>query len=112
MENKATLFTQAVIRLVKAIPKGKVATYGQIAKLAGNPQGSRGVGWILHSSSRSKSLPWQRVINRLGQISFPEGTRHHDIQRRRLELEGVLFDRKGQVDLEKFGWKKKPRSRS
>jgi methylated-DNA-protein-cysteine methyltransferase-like protein len=107
MENPATLFTQAVTRLVRRIPAGKVATYGQIARLAGNPRGARAVGWILHSTARSKGLPWQRVINRMGQISFPEGTRDYAIQRRRLEAEGVKFDRTGTVDLALFAWKKK-----
>jgi len=64
------------------------------------------VGWILHSKGRAKGLPWQRVINRLGQISFPPDTRDHAIQRRRLEAEGIAFDRTGTVDLKKFGWKK------
>ncbi|RZA05795.1 MAG: DNA methyltransferase [Proteobacteria bacterium] len=107
MENQATAFILAVVRAVKRIPKGKVATYGQIAKLAGNDHGARGVGWILHAKARAETLPWQRVINRLGQISFHEGTREYAKQRRLLENEGVRFDRTGTVDLEIFGWKAK-----
>jgi methylated-DNA-protein-cysteine methyltransferase related protein len=107
-ENPTTIFTREVVRLTKKIPKGKVATYGQIAALAGNPRGARGVGWILHSLARSRGLPWQRVINRLGQISFPEDSRDHAIQRRRLEAEGVRFDRKGVVNLAEYRWRPAP----
>ncbi|MHA1457965.1 MAG: MGMT family protein [Promethearchaeota archaeon] len=56
-------FTQEVIKIIKNIPKGKVLTYGMIAKLAGNPRAARQVSWILHSSSKKYDLPWHRVIN-------------------------------------------------
>jgi methylated-DNA-protein-cysteine methyltransferase-like protein len=57
--DEMTPFSKMVIRLIKKIPRGNVASYGQIAALAGNPRGSRGVSWILHSCSRSHKLPWQ-----------------------------------------------------
>lgn len=100
-----TEFTKKVIGVVKKIPKGKVATYGQIAKLAGKPQGTRGVVWILSSSSASNDLPWHRVINAKGKISFPEMTEHWIRQKGLLEREGILFSEGRVVDLKKFQWK-------
>lgn len=101
-----TDFSKKVITLIKKIPKGKVATYGLIAKLAGKPQGSRGVGWLLHSSSTTNDLPWQRVIKSTGQLSFPEMSSSYILQKRLLEAEGVSFIN-GKVDLKNFLWDKK-----
>lgn len=92
-------FTQRVIHLIRHIPKGKVACYGQIAKLAGNPRGTRGVTWILHSSSETHQLPWHRVINSKGLISTGG-----DTQRILLEAEGVEVD-EFRVDLETYLWR-------
>ncbi len=103
-----TDFTKNVIKMIKAIPEGKVATYALIAKLAGKPQGSRGVGWILHSSSHGHSLPWQRVIKSGGKLSFPEMSAEYLRQKRLLELEGVEFTN-GKVDLKIYLWNKKPK---
>jgi len=63
-------FTKQVMEQIKAIPFGNVATYKQIAELAGKPQASRGVSWILHSCSTAYKLPWHRVLNSQGKISF------------------------------------------
>lgn len=101
-----TDFTKKIIRLIRSIPRGKVASYGQIAKLAGKPHGSRGVAWILHSSSRAHALPWQRVINAKGRISFPEDSREYARQISLLEKEGVEIEN-GKIDLKKFLWGKK-----
>ncbi len=65
-----TEFTREVIRIIKAIPKGKVMTYGQIATCAGNPWGARQISRILNSMSRAYDLPWHRVINSKGEISL------------------------------------------
>ncbi|MFX0147601.1 MAG: MGMT family protein, partial [Candidatus Hodarchaeota archaeon] len=81
-------FSQQVKQLIKQIPFGKVATYGQIATLAGNPRGARQVSWILHSSSKKDNLPWHRVINSKGGISLPIGG-GYETQKRLLELEGI-----------------------
>ncbi|MCK4694923.1 MAG: MGMT family protein, partial [Candidatus Cloacimonetes bacterium] len=62
-----------VIGIIKKIPEGKIATYGQIAKYAGNPQGTRQIARILHSSSEKHELPWHRVINSKGKISLNPG---------------------------------------
>jgi len=100
-------FTKKVIRLIQAIPEGRVATYGQIAELAGKPQASRGVSWILHSCSTAYKLPWHRVLNAQGKISFEVGTHNYRQQKKRLENEGVEFNLQGQLSLSKFQWKKK-----
>lgn len=100
-------FSEKVIRLIGRIPPGTVACYGQIAKLAGKPQGSRGVAWILHSSSELHDLPWHRVLNAQGRISFPEGSVFHRKQKKLLRDEGVEFSDSGAVDLKRFQWKKR-----
>jgi len=101
-----TPFSKAVLTLIKEIPKGKVATYGQIAALAGNPRGSRGVSWILHSSTKPQKLPWHRVINSKGKISFPWGTPAHHNQKNLLRKEGIEVSENGTINLKKYGWKK------
>lgn len=98
-------FSQKVIKLIKSIPRGRVATYGLIAKLAGNPLGSRAVGWLLHSSTRKHKLPWQRVIKSGGKLSFPELSSAYVRQKKLLEIEGIIFTN-GHVDLKKYLWQK------
>jgi methylated-DNA-protein-cysteine methyltransferase-like protein len=100
-------FTKKVLQLIRAIPKGRVATYKQIAELAGKPQGSRGVAWILHSSSVKYELPWHRVINSQGKISFDPRSTNYREQKKRLAREGVIVESDGQLDLEKYRWRKK-----
>ena len=106
MTKDPTEFTKKVISMIKKIPKGKVATYSQIAKLADKPQGTRGVVWILHSQSERNDLAWHRVINAKGKISFPEMTPQQLRQKKLLELEGVEFGEGELVDLKLFQWKK------
>lgn len=101
-----TEFSRRVIAAIKKIPRGKVATYGQIAALAGKPHGSRGVAWLLNSSSRTHGLPWQRVINSQGKISFPLYSDYYLRQRTLLEREGVEFVDSGALDLRQYQWKK------
>ncbi|MGL5741866.1 MAG: MGMT family protein [Legionella sp.] len=72
MKDNRTEFSKKVIELIQSVPEGKVATYGLIAALAGNPQGARRVGCLLHSSTQKYSLPWQRIIKSDGSLSFPE----------------------------------------
>lgn len=104
-----TAFTKKIIHLIRSIPRGKVASYGQLAKLAGKPHGARGVAWILHSSSRVHALPWQRVLNSKGRISFPEDSYEYARQKKLLENEGVVF-MGGKIGPD-FFWKKKPSAR-
>lgn len=101
-------FTKKVMQHIHKIPSGKVATYKQIAQLAGKPHGSRGVAWVLHSCSTTFKLPWHRVLNSQGKISFPKTTHNFREQKRRLEREGVEFNSEGGLSLSKFQWKKKP----
>ena len=96
-------FTRRVRHLIKAIPPGKVATYGQIALMAGNPRHVRGVVWILHSSSRSHDLPWHRVVNARGRISLPPGNGFEE-QQSRLLSEGIVFGQGDRIDLRTFQW--------
>ncbi len=98
-----TPFTREVKKAIRAIPRGRVATYGQIAALAGRERAARGVAWILHSSSEAAGLPWHRVINGRGAISLRRG-RGFEEQKRRLAAEGVVVGPGGAVDLKRFQW--------
>jgi methylated-DNA-protein-cysteine methyltransferase-like protein len=97
-------FSAQIISVIKRIPSGRVASYGQIAALAGNPRAARAVIWLLHSSSGKEKLPWHRVINGRGMISLKPGNGYEE-QRALLEREGVEFDLYGRIDLERYQWK-------
>jgi methylated-DNA-protein-cysteine methyltransferase related protein len=104
----AALNHRDVYALVKKIPKGKVATYGQLAKLLGLPRHARHVGNALANTPEEIKIPWQRVVNAEGRISlrlknWQSGA--DDLQRILLEAEGVVFDSTGKIDLRRFGWK-------
>lgn len=96
-------FYKRVLEIIKKIPKGRVATYGQIARYAGNPQASRQVAYILHSSTEKEKLPWHRVINSKGGISL-RSKHGYELQKQMLEREGITFDEENRVDLDSFGW--------
>ncbi len=88
--------SQRILSVLRAIPKGKVAGYGQVAALAGNPRGARQVARLLHSLSEKEKLPWHRVINSAGRISLPmDGP--GALQRRLLLRERVEVDATGKV---------------
>jgi methylated-DNA-protein-cysteine methyltransferase-like protein len=94
--------------VVRRIPRGRVATYGQVAALAGCAGRAREVGWALHALGADDALPWQRVVNARGGIS-PRRTPGWDgLQRALLEREGVAFGANGRIDLVRHGWR--PRS--
>lgn len=97
-------FTQRVIDCIAAIPRGRVATYGGIAAMAGSPRAARQVVRVLHTSSRKEGLPWHRVINREGRISLPD-MQGGDRQRTLLEAEGVTFDPSDRIDLNRYLWR-------
>ena len=99
-QDESTL-SQRIKSVIKKIPRGKVATYGQIAAMAGNPRAARQVVRVLHSSSRKERLPWHRVINSRGTISLEPGFGYEE-QRSLLTKEGVKFDKNGKVDFERF----------
>lgn len=95
------LFTERVIEIIKEIPEGKVMTYGQIAKEAGNPRAARQVSRILHTMSKKYKLPWHRVLNAQGQIVIKDDAAYNE-QILSLEAEGIEVDAFGRVDLEKY----------
>ena len=94
-------FTTRAVRAIRSIPAGRVATYGQIATLAGNPRAARQVVRVLHSCSKRERLPWHRVVNREGRISLPPLGGHEE-QRALLLREGVEFGESGRIDLARF----------
>jgi len=89
--------------VVSQIPHGRVATYGQVARLAGLPGQARLVGYALHALPAGTSVPWQRVVNAQGAISTPSG--HDTLQRRLLEREGIRFDSRGRIPFASFQWR-------
>ena len=95
--------SRRIIDLVRRIPRGRVAAYGQIAVMAGMPNGARQVARLLHSSSGAHRLPWHRVINASGGISLPAGSGGM-LQRAMLEKEGVVFHN-DKVDLRRHAWR-------
>lgn len=98
-----TLFSEQVIQIIQSIPPGKVMTYGMVARCAGSPTGARQVSRLLHSCGRKYNLPWFRIIGSGGQISIPSGD-GYDLQKALLEEEGVEFDSRDKIDLDKYQW--------
>ncbi len=96
---------EAFRRIVRRIPEGRVATYRQIAALANRPRNARQVGYAL-ALLTDDSVPWHRVVNAKGAISDRGIDPLESVERQRLLLqeEGVVFDRRGRVDLDRFGW--------
>jgi len=99
-------FFDRVYAVVRMIPAGKVASYGQIAALLGHPRAARTVGWALNAlrDNDIDDVPWQRVINSQGRISISRADLGAELQQALLEEEGVEFDPRGYVDLKRFGW--------
>lgn len=104
MTRKISLIYRQIYQTVCLVPPGRVATYGQIARLAGSPGQARLVGYALHSLPDHMNVPWHRVINTKGEISALPDPDSGIKQRMLLESEGVVFDAKGKVDLLHFGW--------
>jgi methylated-DNA-protein-cysteine methyltransferase related protein len=103
---------EPVYRVVTKIPRGRVATYGQLAKMLRLAGGARAVGYALAASPAGRGIPWHRVLGAGGRIRVPEP--HAALQRRLLEAEGVAIEG-GRVDLAHYGWtpltKKRSRTR-
>lgn len=97
-------FYDQIYETVRRIPPGKVASYGQIARLLGKPRGARAVGWALHNLPEGSDVPWQRVINAQGIISLEAHGLGGEIQKALLEEEGIIFDERGRVDMDACGW--------
>lgn len=97
-------FYEAVYKLVRMIPRGRVMTYGRIATILGCPRAARAVGYAMHASGDLEDVPWQRVINSKGRISARTEVERPLLQRMLLESEGVLFDENGACDLGVYLW--------
>ena len=94
-----------IYTVVSKIPKGKVATYGQVAMLAGNPRWARVVGYALHVNPEPFIIPCHRVVNREGRISDSFAFGGGDAQKVLLENDGIVFETDGHIDLNKYLWK-------
>lgn len=90
--------------IVRKIPRGKVATYGQIADLAGYNGQARQVGYALNALKENSDVPWQRVINSKGEISSRGNMIWEDYQKSILESEGIVFNEKGKINLTEYLW--------
>ena len=97
-------FFKNVYEAVQLIPRGKVATYGQIARMIGAPRSSRAVGYALHANPRPGVIPCHRVVNREGRLAPAFAFGGPEIQAQLLESEGVEVDEDFTVDLEKYLW--------
>ena len=100
-------FQARVYALVQLVPAGRVATYGDIATLLGAPRVARQVGWAL-AALTDPEVPWHRIINAKGSISFKGDTPRAHEQRLRLQAEGVVFSPDGRVDLRALRWRPSP----
>ncbi len=105
-DSKTPNFYEQVYKVVKKIPKGKVSSYGRIAVLVGKPRAARAVGYALNSlkKEQEQKVPWQRVINSQGKISFRGDSHRAILQKKILESEGVKFSKAEIVDWNLFGW--------
>ena len=100
-----------IFAVVRRIPRGRVATYGQVAFLAGLPRHARLVGYALHALPDHSSVPWHRVVNAQGRTSpRSDGMGHEHLQRLMLQREGVRFSREGVLSLARYQWHPRPRS--
>lgn len=93
-----------IYEVVCRIPEGKVASYGQVALLAGNSRWARVVGYALHSNPAPGVIPCHRVVNREGKVAESFAFGGGDAQRDLLEKEGIIFEEDGHIDLKKYGW--------
>jgi methylated-DNA-protein-cysteine methyltransferase-like protein len=95
-------FTEEVIKIIQAIPAGKIASYGQIALVAGNPRGARQVSRILHTCTKKYNLPWHRVVNSQGKISLKD--EGFERQYNLLKQEGIEFGLSKTINFKEFGF--------
>ncbi len=93
---------ETIYRAVRKVPRGRVASYGQIAELAGLEGHARQVGYALHALPDGSGVPWHRVINAKGEISPRSAGDSHELQRMLLDAEGVKFDERGRVERRYF----------
>lgn len=96
---------EPVYRVVRRIPAGRVASYGQVAAIAGMPRAARQVGYALHALDPGTTVPWHRVVNAQGRISARGPTEAVLFQRSLLEAEGIQFEPNDRIDLTRYGWR-------
>lgn len=96
-------YRERVYEMVRAIPSGRVMTYGQIAEILGEGYTPRTVGYVMHGAD-SENVPWQRVINSQGACSTGRMTMPRNLQQDMLESEGIVFSDKGKCDLKTYLW--------
>jgi len=99
-----------IYAVVRRIPRGKVATYGQVAALAGFRRHARQVGYALHAVGNDTTIPWHRVVNARGEVSPRAEPHWEELQRKLLEDEEVFFDSRDRIDLARRQWR--PRNAS
>jgi len=102
-KTKSTTY-KTIYKIVMQIPRGSVATYGQVAKLAGISGQARQVGYALNAIT-DNHIPWHRVINAKGEISPRSDSAFARLQRELLEHEGIKFSSQGKISLQLYGWK-------
>ncbi len=102
MTRKPTPLYQRIYALVRQIPAGRVSSYGRIAGCAGTT--ARTVGFALAALPHGSDVPWQRVINSQGKVSPRTGSEGNILQRDLLEMEGIIFNSRGHVDLKRYLW--------
>ena len=105
--SSSTSFADRVTEVVREIPEGLVATYGDVAAVCGSPRAARGVGAVL-SGATGDDVPWWRVVNRMGALTIPAHLGLRTLQRTHLEAEGVAFDAGGRVRLDRHRWSESP----
>lgn len=103
MGQSSESLTERIIYHVRLVPEGRVATYGQIAALAGSPRAARVVVRVLRTCSKTQHLPWHRIISSKGTISLPSGSGFEE-QVALLDTEGVHLSPSGTIDLERYRW--------
>ncbi len=96
---------EKIYSIVARIPVGKVATYGQIAVLAGMSNGARTVGWAMRAVPKNRKLPCHRVVNKIGKLAPDFVFGGQEIQRSLLEAEGVIFSLDGTIDMDSQLWR-------
>lgn len=113
MPKPLTSSHERIYTTIRRIPKGKVASYGQVAREAGLPRHARMVGYALHRLPNSSTVPWHRVVNAKGELSLVRAGRASGIEQRlRLVREGVPVNAAFRVSLARFGWRPTKRSRA
>lgn len=103
MESSTEKRHERIWATIRDIPRGRVASYGQIAEIAGVPRGARQVGYALRHLPKGHDVPWHRVIRSSGQIAFVKGSRAYREQAKRLMMEDVVI-LNGRIDMQKYRW--------